>query len=423
MKAVRTVLPHWARSRQERAEAVLALFVIAALQVVLNGCASWQVPSDVDDSSLRARALSASKQNVSLRATVLSARDSQDMFGVDVNATGVQPVWIEVENKTGQSLWLVRSGTDPNYFSPLEVAWSFHGAFSDETNARLDEHFNAHGFENPIAPGATQAGIVFANPHSRVMLLNVDLLTQGQFIPFTLFPPVPGDVPDESAIDIVTRIAEMEADDHQDPDALRAALERLPCCATGADAEAMGEPINVVIVGTMADVAAAFVRRGYRRDEREYDNTQRLFGRSPDFVARKTGQGGGAANWVRVWVAPLRYRGQEVLVGQVGRPVGGRFAASEGIAPRLHPKVDEARDLLIQDLLYSEGLGSLAFATGVGQVSPEQPRGSTGAVHYYTDGLRAVLFFVTRPLDLSDVEILDWVPYLRRREADAADNK
>lgn len=170
-----------------------------------------------------------------------------------------------------------------------------------------------------------------------------------------------------------------------------------------------------------SEAADAFAAMQDGEARKELD--QHFFGRSPDFVARKTGQGGGAANWVRVWVAPLRYRGQEVLVGQVGRPVGGRFAASEGIAPRLHPKVDEARDLLIQDLLYSEGLGSLAFATGVGQVSPEQPRGSTGAVHYYTDGLRAVLFFVTRPLDLSDVEILDWVPYLRRREADAADNK
>jgi hypothetical protein len=32
--------------------------------------------------------------------------------------------------------------------------------------------------------------------------------------------------------------------------------------------------------------------------------------------------------------------------------------------------------------------------------------------------LRAVLFFATRPLSLSDVEFLDWVPYLDRRGED-----
>ena len=43
------------------------------------------------------------------------------MFGVSVNESGVQPVWIEVENNTDQVLWLLRSGTDPDLFSPLEV--------------------------------------------------------------------------------------------------------------------------------------------------------------------------------------------------------------------------------------------------------------------------------------------------------------
>ena len=39
---------------------------------------------------------------------------------------------------------------------------------------------------------------------------------------------------------------------------------------------------------------------------------------------------------------------------------------------------------------------------------------------YHSDGLRAVLFFVTRPLAISDIEILDWVPILQQREVEAA---
>jgi len=30
-----------------------------------------------------------------------------------------------------------------------------------------------------------------------------------------------------------------------------------------------------------------------------------------------------------------------------------------------------------------------------------------------SDGLRAVLFFATRPLSLADVEILEWVPLVK----------
>jgi hypothetical protein len=82
-----------------------------------------------------------------------------------------------------------------------------------------------------------------------------------------------------------------------------------------------------------------------------------------------------------------------------GTHVGGRFAAAEGKELVLHPDVDEARNLLIQDLLYSGGLV-----------------GTT----YHTDGLRAVMFFATRPLALLDVRLLDWVPYLERREAGTA---
>ena len=97
---------------------------------------------------------------------------------------------------------------------------------------------------------------------------------------------------------------------------------------------------------------------------------------------------------------------------QTGRPIGGRFKASVSKDLKLHPNVDEVRNLLIQDMLYSGGLGKLGFITGVGAAAPGEPRISLNDTHYYTDGLRAVLFIETRPLALSDVEILDWVPYL-----------
>jgi hypothetical protein len=391
-------------------------FTLVVCVLGLTGCATWQAPTETDYSEIRARVITATVQKVHLSAAVLSTRDSQRIFGANINETGVQPVWIEVKNQTEQTLWLLQAGTDPDYFSPLEVAWSFHTTFSGGTNARIDEYFDARGFKNPIAPGATQTGIIFTNPHHQTRLLNVDLLGQGKLIPFTLFLPVPDDVPETGVLNVLQRIAITETVEYQEEDRFRAALEQMPCCATGPEQTAAGDPLNVILVGDFADIASAFVRRGYRGVALEFDSAQHVFGRPPDIVARKAGQGGVPANWVRMWVTPIRYHGQSVFILQVGRPVGGRFIETESKQLMLHPNVDEVRNVLIQDLLYSGGLGKLGFVTGVGAASPKQPRDSLGKTLYYTDGLRAVMFMVTRPVALSDVQILEWVPALRNLE-------
>ena len=179
---------------------IVALLIFNLLYLVLAGCATWQVPAEFDDAKLRARAVTDEVNGVRMSAAVLGSEDSLQMFGVNVNETGVQPIWIEVENTSPQMLWLLRTGTDPDLFSPLEVAWSFHTAFSKETNARLDAHFNAWSFQNPIASGAKQSGIIFANPHRQTRLLNVDFLGQEQIFPLTLFPAVPDDAEDERVL-------------------------------------------------------------------------------------------------------------------------------------------------------------------------------------------------------------------------------
>jgi hypothetical protein len=387
----------------------LARPALAAWLLVLAGCATWQPPPPTDDAALRARAVTETVDGIRLSAAVLSAEDSRRWFGLDVNATGVQPVWIELANDGGDPLWLLRAGTDPDYFSPHEVAWSFHAPLGGSANAAIDAHFESLDFENPIPPGATRSGIIFTNAHRRTRVLNVDLLGPRRLVPFTLFVPVPDDEPDVEAARILALYEKAREQDLQELDALRAALAALPCCAAGP----VGDPVNLVLVSELDDVGAALQRRGFRADRRAVDDAQVLFGRPPDIVARKAGSAGLSPHWMRVWVAPLTFRGQSVFVGQVGRPVGGRTAAA-GDRTRLHPNVDEARNMLIQDLLYSGGLARLGFVAG-GPTSD-----GDGDARYSSDGLRAVLFFVTRPLALSDIEFLDWEPYLEQHNAEAA---
>ena len=175
---------------------------------------------------------------------------------------------------------------------------------------------------------------------------------------------------------------------------------------------ARGDPLNAIFVGELPDIAAALVRRSYRRDFQAVDAPQHLFGREPDVVLRKQAQAGAPSTWLRLWLAPIRFEGRDVFLVQAGRPVCGRFVPRGAKDIVLHGDVDEARNLLIQDMMYSGGLDRLGFATGVGPASPTQLRMSLGGARYYTDGLRATLFLATRPLSLADVEFLDWAPYL-----------
>ena len=417
MKTVvtRICFSHWSTCQGSM---VLRLFILSLL-LVIAGCATWQKPGEFDDSVLRSRAVSETVQGVRLSAAVLSSEDSVRMFGVNVNKTKVQPVWVEIENTTNQVLWLLRQGTDPDLFSPLEVAWSFHKTFSGETNHKIDDHFHAQGFENPIAPGETRSGILFTNPHPQTRLLSVDILGQGQLFPFTLFPKVPDDDSGEPGIEAkLNKLIESATDDYQTADKLRQRLEQLACCATGADGTTAGDPLNVILIGKFEDIVTALVRRGFRRDRRSYDDMQYVFGRRADVVARKPVHASSPANWLRMWVAPFHYQGKAVFIVQAGRPLGWRLKETEEEKLVLNPYVDEVRNLLIQDMLYSSGLAKLAFVTGVGTTQPGETRGSIDGV-YQTDGRRAVLFFVTRPLSLSDVELLEWDPYLRQREAEA----
>ena len=391
----------------------------ATLFLALAGCATWREPADVSDAALRGRAITAAERGAHVAAAVLSAEDSLRMFGDRLENANVQAVWIEVQNNTSQPLWLLRAGTDPDYFSPLEVAWSMHTPLARDTNERINHHYEKLAFKNPIAPGATSAGIVFSNPQRRTKLLNIDLFGRKTLIPFSLFLPVPQEVAgaEPSSGPPSFRYPDSELTDYKELAELRAAIEQLPCCASDASGVTRGDPLNVVLVGEIQDIAAAVVRRHYRRDARPFDTVQHVFGRAPDVVVRKYAQGGAPATWIRAWLAPIRFQGRSVYLTQVGRPVGGRFAPRDAATLELHEDVDEARNLLVQDMIYSGGLEMLGFATGVDASTAFHPAGATDRARHHTDGLRAVLFFATRPRNLSDVELLDWVPYATQRDA------
>ena len=59
-------------------------------------------------------------------------------------------------------------------------------------------------------------------------------------------------------------------------------------------------------------------------------------------------------------------------------------------------------------LWYSQGLVRFAFVKGVGAAPILEPRGNLTDDPYFTDGLRVVLWVSSDPVDLEEIEFVDW---------------
>ncbi|HEX6114821.1 MAG TPA: LssY C-terminal domain-containing protein, partial [Geminicoccaceae bacterium] len=111
---------------------------------------------------------------------------------------------------------------------------------------------------------------------------------------------------------------------------------------------------------------------------------------------------------LRLWLTPLRYQGMPIWVGQVSTVLGGRFAASGEETRRIEPDVDEGRNDVVQDLLYSQALAKFGFVKGAGTGGAADPGQTPHGSSYHTDGLRAVLVFGDQMVSLAEIDFLDW---------------
>jgi hypothetical protein len=106
----------------------------------------------------------------------------------------------------------------------------------------------------------------------------------------------------------------------------------------------------------------------------------------------------------------MRYEGKPVWIGQISRDIGVRWTLQGGVilTHKVDPDVDEARDYLIQDLWYSQGLLKLGFVEGVGAAPISEPRQNLTGDPYFSNGHRAVLWVSSEPIEFDDVEFAGW---------------
>ena len=111
---------------------------------------------------------------------------------------------------------------------------------------------------------------------------------------------------------------------------------------------------------------------------------------------------------MRLWLTPYRYKKHPIWLGQISRDIGVKYSRRTLITHAIDPDVDETRNGLVGDLAYSQALGAVGFVKGSQRSSLDETHFNLTPDPYYSDGLRAVLFFEERPHALNEIEILNW---------------
>ena len=405
------------------------IFLFTALLLVVQACATTK-PPPADPLAYKNRAKSSINEDVMVTVAVPTISEAQEIYGVKLASKRIQPVWLEVKNNSADTYWFLPSGLDPDYFSPSEAAFAFDSS-KEETNRQLDEKFQKLQFQNPIRPGSTQAGFVLVNLDEDFKAVDIDLLSREAVKSFSFIFADPDFKADHKELDFETIYAAEDITNIEDEEELRRVLEELPCCTTNSDGDEYGDPLNLVLIGKEGDLLPAFVRRNWHATETTWSQAiirtiksflqgERyryspisplyVYGRRQDIGWQKARSTINERNHMRFWLSPIRFRGKRVFVGQISRDIGVKFTFKSPTLTThvIDPDVDEARRYFVEDLAYSQALARIGFVKGVGVVTKEEPRMNLVGDPFYTDGLRAVLFFEQRPYTLSDIEILEW---------------
>jgi hypothetical protein len=400
--------------------ACLIIFVVA-------GCASFN-PVPLDSVPFLERSQTQQGENVVVTAAVLSAQESAQVFGVKLYKEGIQPVWLEIENNDAEPLLFLPVGLDPEYFASLEAAFQHHFR-SNKLNAELDRHFWEHRQGLYIPAGGKRSGFVFTNLDEGTKTFNVDLVGRDQELrTFTFFIEVPGLRPDHTTVDFAN-LYSADKIKSLDMAGLRQALEQLPCCTTNKSGKKQGDPLNIAVVGTPADVFYAFVRAGWDETETIYGGSNLktvksflfggeyryspisalyVFGRGQDIALQKARDTIHERNHLRLWMTDLQIDGKTVWIGQISRDIGVRFTRKTITTHKIDPDVDETRAYLLQNLWYSQSLFRYAYVGGVGEATLDEPRTNLTGDPYITDGLRVVMWLSRDPVNMEAVDNVRW---------------
>ena len=405
--------------------------VLGAVLALTVSCAtiSTYPPVSLDEAPFLERAVTQSEGDITVTVAVPSPAEARDLFGFKIDKKGIQPIWLEIENRSDHEHWFFMRNLDPDYFSPLEVAWMGRKKYRKNARAEMERAIYDRQMPLRIPAGEVTSGFVFANQTLGARRVFVELIDEMRgVLHFDFMVAVPGLNTDYQRVDF-----EKLYDDFIDLDeeGLRSWIEEQSCCVTNAKGTKFGDPLNLVVVGTEKAVWPAFVRAGWNvtevmttasvwktiksslfRSRYLYSPISPLYvyDRPQDIALQKARGTVDERNHLRLWLAPVTYQGQPVLIGQISRDIGVRFTTKSPTITthKIDPDVDETRAFILMDLLFARGVARFGYEGGVGAAPIDEPRGNLTDDPYVTDGLRLVLFMSEEPVPVDRVDYLEW---------------
>ncbi len=385
--------------------------LLLACLLLAAGCQTFR-PRPLESLPFKERIEIRERHGLRVSATVLSRDETKQAFGLDLYARQIQPVWLRLQNRTEEPYWLMLNGLDPSYFSPREAAYKSHYALRPATNRRIDAHFDRLGILPAVPPRGETSGFAFTNVKLGTKEVRVRLLTDGRVEDFHFYISVPGFRADYAQVDWDALRERLELVDLETEEDLFEVLQGLPCCTTRKDGSGSGDPLNLVIISS-GDGLRSFTRAGW--DETElltlasawrtfraffggeyrYSPMSALYfeGRPQEMGLQKTRDTIHERNHLRLWATRWRYEGDTVWVGTITRDIGIYFTtrAWNLTTHAIDPDVDEARNYLIEDMLMTESVRSMALVDGVGAADRSDPHRNLMLAPFWTDGRRAVI--------------------------------
>jgi len=378
----------------------------------LAGCAGRPyISNDVSTASFLDRKITQEQELIRVKAAVPDASETAELFGLSLYEKGVQPVWMEVENNSANSLRLSIWSVDSDYYSPLEVAWMNRKGYSSEGQAAMERSLYDAAINRRIPPGAKTSGFVFTHLKPGTKGFNVDLISdQQRSYNFTFFVPMPGFIADYTAIDF-ERLYDDDDIVKLDLDTLRPALEQAEYYASDRSGALQGLPLNVAIVGTPVALRRALLRANWQETQLGSSSVsaareQHYAGRPPDSTFVKIRADGTERKVLSLWLTPMRVGQEPVWLGQTVTAVGADGKVGDNLL--VSTDIDTPYIYLMQNFWYSQSLTRIGFVKAGEAVSSSAPIETFSGWRYYSNGMRGVLWLSEDPVGLNEVQHLNW---------------
>jgi len=379
-------------------------FCLLLTVALVSGCAgtrSFNLP-DQQAYAFITRAQVRDKNDVLVKAAVPDAAETLSLTGLDLYAQGIQPVWLSVKNKGDQVQWLVHKSIDPDYFSPLEVAYMNRGPFTKAARTELDRWFWESGIGRIISPGETAEGFVYSHLSPGLKGFNVEVVSTDSAVDMTFFIALPGFRPDYMDVDFQELYRQDQLLELSDADLLQPDVYHEPCRSSSAQGVEDGLPLGLLLVGDGQTVHRALFRAGWSETSADDPTTatareQFYRGRPPDGVFVKSRADGSEHRQLRIWAAPIRAEGVPVWWAQAVNLL------DTGEPPSADPDIDSAQSYAVQSFWYGQSLKMVGSVRCAEPVSLADPLISFTQEPFFTDGMRTILWLSESPVAIDEV--------------------